>query len=186
MFRMCRDKMNTNPELILGCAEFNPEGYAGKPRPSSKEIVRILNLAWEAGIRTLDTAEAYNCQDVIQQWGSMFKIIDKTKNVNVINKFYHYGEEEKAIWRKQASIYTQEQFLYTTEEAIVPFSIYRTEFKPGGIKTYARSVFERGRLLKMGYTVKDCLSFVKRHPFTGVIVGVCKEKELQQILEAWK
>lgn len=174
--------------LILGTAEFNPEGYAGKPCPSTKEIVRILNLAWEAGICRLDTAQDYNNSELLASLAQPFSQIYKCRDKSLHSAFYHYKQDETAFRCCNASIYTFDQAHAVVDNLIVPFNISRTEFNPLNFQNkvvYARSVFERGRLLKMGYTVKDCLSFVKRHGFDGIIVGVCKEKELKEILKAW-
>lgn len=172
-------------ELILGTAEFNPEGYAGKPRPSTKEILRIFNLAWEGGIRTLDCAVDYYCEDALE-YALYFDKMIKSRKLGR-GQWYHYKQTEERIDSvEQASVYTIEQFR-GLKKAVVPFNIDNLEFVGllGTNIVYARSVFDRGRLLEKGYTVKDCLSFVKRHPLAGVIVGVNSVKELEEILKAW-
>lgn len=179
--------------LILGTVEFGEVyGEGVREKPSEQEIVRILNLAWEAGIRTLDTAEAYNCYDVVQKYAKSFDKIHKSRNVSkVLNQgyWYHYKQNEARIPDiKQASVYTLDQ-LRGLERACIPFSINNTTFAevkcPESL--VLRSVFDRGRLLKEGYTVKDCLDFVKRHFLElrpSVIVGVNSVKELEEILKA--
>lgn len=173
--------------LVLGTAEFNPEGYAGKPCPSKQEIIRILNLAWEGGIRILDTAEAYNLGWVKPYFGAFAKI-NKSRSLPLESgTYYHYASAEEARQGVEfASVYGVAQ-LFGLRGAIVPFNINSTAFLDAAIprETYARSVFDRGRLLEQGYTVKDCLSFVMRHNLTGVIVGVSSEKELAETLKVW-
>jgi aryl-alcohol dehydrogenase-like predicted oxidoreductase len=60
---------------------------------------------------------------------------------------------------------------------------YMPMLKRLGIKLHVRSVFKRGQLLSGGYTVKECLDFVKKHNVDGIIIGVNSAKELQEILE---
>lgn len=176
-------------KLILGTAEFHPEGYAGKACPSIKEIIRILNLAWEGGIRTLDTAEAYNNKEVLDKYAGGFGRINKSRYEGISNcdlQYYHYKEtEEPRQGITYASVYTKEQ-LAGLEHVIIPFSINNTLFAGPIYKRppILRSVFDRGRLLEQGYTVKDCLSFVKRYHTEGVIVGVNSVKELEEILKS--
>jgi hypothetical protein len=174
-------------QLILGTAEFNKDGYAGKPCPSEKEIVRILNLAWEGGIRTLDCADSYNTEWVEKYFGG-FDRIYKSRNSASSAAWYHYrpGEAVK-VGIARASVYDIEQ-LAGLRETIVPFNINNVAF--GNVlflnsAPIIRSIFDRGRLLEQGYTVRDCLSFVARHHNSGAIVGVNSAKELQEILTAW-
>ena len=181
--------------LILGTAEFDPRGYAGKKPLEFKEKVRILNLAWEGGIRLLDTSYAYGYDDELNKYAGGFHKLLKTRDVRT--GFYHYRQDELPVAGvTNASVYTKEQ-LVGKHEFIVPLSINNTLFGEFVLQrshmwngtsqymgTYVRSVFDRGRLLKQGYTVKDCLSFVNRHSPTGIIVGVNSVKELEQILKA--
>ncbi len=173
--------------LILGTAEFGPQPYGEgvKAPPTKIEIVRILNLAWEAGIRTLDTSDQYGTEPI----DSLFVGFDRLfKSRQEKSAYYHYKQLEEPIKGiKKASVYTPAQ-VQGLEEAIVPFNINNTTFLGQALppRTCIRSVFDRGRLLKAGYSVKDCLSFVKRaNAPGGVIVGVNSVKELTQILKAW-
>lgn len=178
-------------QLILGTAEFGHPNYA--PFPDEKEIVRILNLAWEGGIRILDCADTYGCDNLINKYGLRFvhlnKTRDKSKVVHILNSWYHYKPGESPIKDViRASVYDPAQLEFL-ESAIVPMSIENTDFIPTYkhfSEYYARSIFANGRLLQQGYTVKDCLSFVSRHYVQGVIVGVKSVKELEEILIAWE
>ncbi len=100
--------------------------------------------------------------------------------------WYHYKQDEPRLsGLQQASVYNLGQ-LTGLKDVIVPLNINNVLFAHPLFKrtVYFRSVFDRGRLLKQGYTIKDCLSFVKRHKNDGVIVGVNTEKELQEVLKA--
>lgn len=173
----------TKPELILGTAEFGHPSY--DPHPDKKEIIRILNLAWESGIRTLDTADSYHTEHLEPYFGG-FKRLFKSRTAR--EAFYHYKPLESPIrFIKRASVYDLEQ-LEGLREVIVPLSLNNTKFvdKLDQINiVYARSVFDNGKLLQEGYSVRDCLSFVKRQPVNGVIVGVRSVKELMEILTSY-
>lgn len=173
-------------DLILGTAEFDPKGYAGKPVPSQREIIRILNLAYEGGIRTLDCADTYGTEE-IEKYFAGFNRINKSRDLAKTDSFYHYkpGEEAK-IGIKKASVYDLGQ-VWGLKETIIPLNINNTLFLKTSLdcSPYIRSIFDRGRLLAEGYTVKDCLSFVYRRGPKGVIVGVSSVKELDELLTAW-
>lgn len=189
--------------LVLGTAEFNPEGYNGV-KVEEEEAVRIFSLAREAGIHLLDTAESYNCHDLIKYCAKGFSVYTKTRNwrVNLAwgdnelrGILYHYGflEERRELpfihrWvNLGASVYLPAQLPDERMRIIqVPFNIddcrfinvfetYRTVF--------VRSVFNRGKLLEK-YSVKECLDFVQKYRPDGVIVGVKNVKELEEILKA--
>lgn len=179
-------------ELILGTAEFNKDGYAGKPPLEKREIIRILNTAWEGGIRTLDDADTYNTEWIRDFYSGFFRL-NKSRWDScyepAYNDFYHYkADEEVKPYVLQASVYTKSQVKNLTD-AIVPLNINNLTFSHDVFsdteRFIARSIFDRGRLLDEGYTVHDCLSFVYRHAPKGVIVGVSSVKELQEILTAW-
>lgn len=177
--------INLMTKLILGTAEFNPAGYAGKPCPSNQEIVRILNRAWEGGVRTLDCADTYGTENIEDFFGG-FDRINKTRTCTLPCYWYHYKPDEPLQAVQKASVYEIEQ-LAGLDEAIVPMSINNTDFINSCTSCipYVRSVFDRGRLLDQGYSVRDCLSFVARQKIKGVIVGVNSVKELEEILTAW-
>jgi hypothetical protein len=176
--------MNSKPDLVLGTAEFGHPDYA--PFPEKKEIVKILNLAWNNGIRLLDTADTYNLEELEGLFGG-FKKLNKSRTDK--EAFYHYKPLESRIEGvKKASVYDLAQ-LEGLKEAILPLNINNTTFASiswgMGTKRYARSVFDKGRLLSEGYSIQNCLDFVKRHPVDGVIVGVRSVDELLQVLNAW-
>jgi len=184
--------MDGKPPLILGTAEFGTEPYGEGATEvlSDFEIHRILSLAWEAGIRILDTAEAYHTEGVDYLF-SGFHRFEKGKSLGratfEIDYFYHYGVEEPNKGVKFASIYRPEQ-LEGLKRVIVPMNLNNTTFIHGcslANEVYARSVFDRGRLFKDGWTVKDCLDFVKRQRVNGIIVGVNSVKELEEILRVY-
>lgn len=190
--------------LVLGTAEFNPEGYNGEKPPSFMEIRKILSCAKEGGINIIDTAESYNCHDIIKNEAKGFCIYTKTRDWKVHLDWgenelrgilYHYKPNELRIelpfihrWvNLGASIYDREQLPETQRIIQIPFNIskpnlahcfltYRTVF--------IRSVFNRGELLKQ-HTIKYCLDFVKQFRPDGVIVGVKTAKELEKILKNW-
>ncbi len=191
--------------LILGCAEFDPLGYAGKQTPSLKEVRSILSLAREGGINMLDTAESYNCANIIRREAKGFCIYTKTRdwrvnldwgNNELRGILYHYDYAEKPVelpfvhrWvNLGVSVYDERQLPEDNKRILqIPFSLENFSFM-GCFRKYrtvfVRSVFNRGECLKK-YTVKECLDFVKDYRPDGVIVGVQSAKELNQILKAW-
>lgn len=180
-------------KLILGTAEFckTPYGEGIASPPSRQEIVKILNMAYDSGITTLDTSDQYDYLDGMQELFNGFSRIEKSRTIPEDRRYfgppyYHYKQDE-AIQPgiDRASVYTKEQLKGLTS-AIIPVSINRTDLiSLAPTHWYARSVFDRGRLLKEGYAVKDCLSFVKRQHPNGVIIGVNSVAELEEILKAW-
>ncbi len=175
-------------DLILGTAEFGPKPYGEGVQvpPSMSEIIRILNLAYEGGIRVLDCAEGYETETLEPYFGG-FGRINKNRNQRQTNRYYHYQPGENPIDTIFASVYDFEQL---ASYSIVPFNInnplFATRVLNDPNRTIVRSVFDRGRLLKQGFTIKDCLSFVYRHKPQDVIVGVNSVKELEEILLAWE
>lgn len=190
--------------LILGTAEFNPDGYNSMEVVTVPEVKKIFALAREAGINLLDTAESYGCHSLIKDYAKGFSIYTKTRDWSVNLNWgdnelrgilYHYRfNEERALmphihrWvNLGSSVYLKAQLPEEVTRIIqVPFNIkdcsfisvfdtYRTVF--------VRSVFGRGELLKE-YSVKDCLAFVSRYRPDGIIVGVKSAAELEEILQA--
>lgn len=77
--------------ILLGTVQFGLEyginNHYGKP--SAIQVFEILDTAWENGIDTLDTADAYgNSMNLISDYhrvsGNRFKINSKFKNVNAL------------------------------------------------------------------------------------------------------
>lgn len=174
----------TNIPLILGTSEFGHPDYA--PHPPKQEIVKILNLAWNNGIRWLDTADTYNLDPLKGLFGG-FRQLFKSRVAK--DCFYHYKPNEARLeGLEKASVYDLEQ-IEGLKEVIFPLNINNTTFSSIKFsmakKYYARSVFGKGSLLEEGYSVKDCLDFVKRHPVNGIVVGVRSLRELDQILEVY-
>lgn len=191
--------------LILGTAEFSPDGYAGKPAVDVLEVRNIFGLAREAGITMLDTAESYGCHELIKNFARGYSIYTKTRDWKVQLAWgdnelrgilYHYGHDEKPVnlpfihrWvNLGASVYKNEQLPEEVTRIIqVPLSIKNHHFN-WVFETYrtvfVRSVFDRGELLK-DFTIKQCLNHAKRFRPDGIIVGVNSAKELDDILVAW-
>ena len=191
-------------KLVLGTAEFDPAGYPpGLPALELAEIRKILACAKEGGINIIDTAERYNCSELLRDEAKGFCIYTKTKDWRVHLDWgenelrgilYHYRTEESPVklpfihrWVNLGySVYDREQLPEDRFRILqVPFNIELTRFKDV-FETYRtvfiRSVFGRGDLLKR-YSVKDCLDFVKPYRSDGVIVGVRSAKELEEILK---
>ena len=190
--------------LILGTAEFNPIGYSDILPVSGTEIVRILHCAKEGGINIIDTAESYNCYNILKTFAKGFCIYNKTRdwkvNLNwgdneLRGLLYHYGNEEKVIdfpfihrWvNLGASVYNKSQIPESTRIIQIPFNIENTEFINcfNTHRTiFVRSVFKRGKLLKK-YSIKECLHFASEYRPDGIIVGVKSVKELEEILKVY-
>lgn len=192
-------------KLILGTAEFSPEGYNNDKSPSDREIKKIIACAKEAGINIIDTAESYNCQDVIRKYAKGFCIYTKTRDWKVTLDWgdnelrgilYHYKPKEPRIqfplihrWvNLGASVYDLQQLPEENHIIQIPLHIHNLEF----IDTlsthrtvFVRSVFDRGELFK-NYSIKFCLSLFKRLRPDGIIVGVKTVKELEVILKAYQ
>ncbi len=195
--------VNSMTNLILGTAEFAHPAYA--PHPDKKEIKRILALAKEGGINILDTADSYECEELLAKEAKGFCIYTKTRNWKVKLNWgdnelrgilYHYQPNESLIelpfvhrWvNLGASVYDLAQLPSNTSRILqVPFNLENRTFQSvfDDYRTvFVRSVFNRGELLTR-YSAKECLDFVKAYRPDGVIVGVRSTKELEDILKAW-
>jgi hypothetical protein len=191
--------------LILGTAEFAPQGYAGYPALSATEIGSILSLAKEGGINILDTADSYDCYADLRLRAKGFCIYTKTRDWKVQLNWgdnelrgilYHYQNVEAPVelpfvhrWvNLGVSVYNKSQLPANVSRILqVPFNLENREFAEcfNDYRTvFVRSVFGRGELLKK-YSIKECLDFVKAYRPDGVIVGVRSTKELEDILTAW-
>lgn len=178
--------MNKKPFLVLGTAEFGRVyGEGVTERPSPEEIDMLLNVAWANGIQHLDVADSYGY--TIDP--SYFKLLFKSRDLKNPEHFYHYqpGEPNRGV--KKASVYEVDQ-LDGLEAAIIPVNLNNTEFSSVQSAwpplVYIRSPFDRGRLLKQGHTVRDCLEFVSNISCEGLIIGVNSVKELEEIICIWK
>lgn len=190
-------------KLILGTAEFNPEGYGGKLALSVSEINKILDCAKQAGINIIDTAESYNCQEILRTQAKGFCIYTKTRDWKVTLDWgdnelrgilYHYKPEEKQQtlpfvhrWvNLGVSVYDRFQLPEDTSRILqVPFSYLNRKFEDcfANYRTVlVRSVFGNGECLKK-HSVKDCLAFVGQFRPDGIIVGVNSSKELEEIVK---
>ena len=190
-------------KLVLGTAEFNPAGYNGEQAPALSEIKRIFALAKEGGISIIDTAESYNCYDIIRKEAKGFCIYTKTRNWVVPLDWgdnelrgilYHYQQGETQIelpfvhrWVNMGvSIYDTFQLPENKLRILqIPLNIIHKQFT-GVFSDYrtvfVRSVFARGNLLSK-YTIKECLDYVDQFRPDGIIVGVKTVRELEEILK---
>jgi len=71
--------------LVLGTAQFNNEAYGigNKSILKNDLIFKILNYAWNKGIKNFDTAEGYNCNKTLKKFIEKKKI---QRKINVISK----------------------------------------------------------------------------------------------------
>lgn len=183
-------------KLILGSAGFvQPYGEGVTSPPSLNEIIEMLRLARYNDIEVIDTAVAYNCEDILRIYAKDFYIINKAREFTLWGDelLYHYKQEEEPISNPEvytgASIYKPNQMNGEESTIQVPFNIQNLSFEPylylRRPKIIVRNVFNRGLLLK-DYSVKDCLNFVKQFDrIWGVVIGPNSVKELEQILEVW-
>lgn len=189
-------------KLILGTAEFGHPDY--NKRPSLKEIRKIFACAKEAGINIIDTAESYNCTELIRKEAKGFCIYTKTRDWKVNLNWgdnelrgilYHYQPGERKIelpfvhrWvNLGTSVYDINQLPEENRIIQVPFNIRNTSFLPcfdSHRTVFVRSVFNRGELLST-YSIRSCLQFVKKLRPDGIIVGVETVKELEEIIKAY-
>src|SRR5712675_1445153 len=130
----------SKPPLILGTAEFNPAGYGNINSPSYREIEKIFSLAKEASINIIDTAESYNCSNIIKTYARGFSVYTKTRDWRVTLDWgrnelrgilYHYKPGEAKIelpyihrWvNLGVSVYDIEQLPEETRIIQVPMNL---------------------------------------------------------------
>jgi len=195
------------PKLILGTAEFGPKAYGeGRTDPIPlTEIEKILKLARLGGIKILEGAESYNCDEILKN--SYFDIIYKVNHPYNLDRIlaslartrltgllYHHTFDSPAqtvvpspkVDYTGSSVYSFKQILGREEMLEVPLNLDNREFeKITAPVKLARSVFGRGKLLEK-YSVKECLDYVKFNPTVhGVVIGVNSADELREVLSAW-
>ena len=83
-------------KIVLGTAQLGSDygiaSHSGKP--SANESTRILEAAWDGGIRNFDTAPGYNSETVLGQFIKTQGIENETK---VLTKVSSLGNDDK--WR---------------------------------------------------------------------------------------
>lgn len=197
------------PKLILGTAEFGPTPYGhGIKEPVSLNDIRmIMNCAKRGGIEILEGAEAYKCDEVLQDLNfdliykvdhpySLDRVLDRTGRTSLMGLLIHQHDIERKsqsvfpdrrVLYTGSSVYSHKQLLGTEQMIEVPLNMNSREFETSTAPCkLVRSVFGRGQLLQEGRTVKECLDYVKSiKNVHGVIVGVNSVKELEEILKAW-
>jgi hypothetical protein len=193
-------------KLILGTAEFGPKAYGTAKEPLTvAEIEKILRLARMGGIKILEGAESYGCDDILKN--SYFDVIYKVKHPYNLNRIlsslerqrltgllYHHTFDSPAqmplasnlVDYVGSSVYNYKQVLGREGILEVPLNLEDKTFeKISAPVKLVRSVFGRGELLTK-YSVKECLDYVRNNPTVhGIIVGVNSSRELEQILESW-
>lgn len=73
--------MNINKKMVLGTAQFGMDyGIANlMGKPTRKDILTILALAWEKGVRRFDTAPGYGSEKVLGEFIKANGLQDETK-----------------------------------------------------------------------------------------------------------
>lgn len=187
--------------LCLGSAP-----YCLKEHPQ-----KIIDCAYEAGIRFFDTAQSYGTHWPAddQDW----KIITKVKATDWIVRpaqlsawalLAHEPEAGHLVRAVKVAGYKGKigQSLYYPEAPaswaeVVQFplnladrryaALYPRRYAdlyPAGQQFHARSIFLQGKLLEMGYSVSDCLGYVLRQPVDYAIIGVNSVLELEEVIMA--
>ena len=192
-------------KLILGTAQFGSEyGIKQDGKPSEAEIERIAHIAKGAGIRTIFTAPAYKCDDIVAKYFSDFEVIEKIGNTQE----FKYGE------RFGLSVYDIHELMpMASHHSIlnIPLNVFDnrflflTEFKKRyGLEVHARSVFLQGLLLMENppiareqvdefhracgvsrvTPVQAALGYVLGiHGIDGVVIGVNSAEQLSELVK---
>lgn len=193
-------------KLILGTASFGPKAYGLCTEPISLNTIRaIMECAKHGGITTLEGAEAYGCNNVLNEYFdliykvthpySLDRVLNNLGRQRLLGLMYHHGYTTKSQSYKQhpnldyfgASVYNRGQITGQETMVEVPLNLENREFeKVEAPCKLVRSVFGRGELLKK-YSVKECLDYVRSIPnIHGVVIGVNTVGELEEILKEWK
>jgi aryl-alcohol dehydrogenase-like predicted oxidoreductase len=185
-------------KLAIGTAQFGSSyGIKQDGQPTPDEINKILNLARQAGIDTIDTAPAYNCDCDF----TCFKVVQKTPYRGECYALLAHDPEAGLPKHKTAkigvSVYTPEELeRYIDDIDIIqlPLNIADNRFLPflpklreRGVEIHARSVFLQGALL-IGYGVpklgvKVCLGYALAQDVDRVVVGVNSVQQLEELLQ---
>tara|TARA_B100000963_G_C22628389_1_gene673585 strand:+ start:148 stop:1050 length:903 start_codon:yes stop_codon:yes gene_type:complete len=93
------NKMSKKPldRLVLGTAQFNNKAYGIGNNSKLREdlIFKILNYAWDNGIKNFDTAEGYNCNKVLKKFIERKKIHKKIRIISKISKLKKKNFEQQ-------------------------------------------------------------------------------------------
>ena len=158
-------------KLALGTANFARNyGIANHHRPSDSEIQRILEVARQAGIELIDTAQAYGCD---MKLFDGFKVINKISSANAtippsygllahnskVDMMSLVMAKYRGIVQKiGAAVYSPDELpahlMYPIDIIQIPLNVFDTRFchllpalKAKGIQVHIRSVFLQGLLL---------------------------------------
>lgn len=158
-------------KLALGTANFaHNYGIANHHRPSDSEIQRILEVARQAGIELIDTAQAYGCDmklfdgfDVINKISSANATIPPSygllaHNANVDMMSLIMAKYRGIVKKIGAAVYSPDEIpnllMYPIDIIQLPLNVFDTRFchllpvlKAKGIEVHIRSVFLQGLLL---------------------------------------
>jgi len=181
-------------KLVLGTASWGQPYGIKNQRTSPQEIERILDTAYNAGVRMIDTAPAYNCKNSFVG----FKVIQKTPYAGNAHAVLQHNPDGVPT-QDGISIYTVQQLLRALEHSIkivqLPLNIvdgrflqYLPMLRERGIEIHARSVFLQGALLIGAFglpklDIETCLGYVLAQDVDYVVVGVNSEQELKQLLK---
>lgn len=187
-------------KLALGTAAFGQDyGINNDGQPSPLHIERILQLARQAGIDTVDTAPAYHCQVDFDG----FKVVQKTPYQGKCYALLQHDPDAAPVFHDGIkcgiSVYTPAQLkralMFPVEIVQFPLNIadgrflrFLPELRQRGIEIHVRSVFLQGALLSGAFglpqlTVQECLGYVLAQDVDRVVVGVNSVAQLRGLLE---
>ncbi len=158
-------------KLALGTANFARNyGIANHHRPTDNEIQRILEVARQAGITLIDTAQAYGCDmklfdgfDVINKISSdnatippSYGLLAHNGKVNMMSLIM--AKYRGIVAKIGAAVYSPDELpallVYPIDIIQLPLNVFDTRFCPWipqlkakGIQVHIRSVFLQGLLL---------------------------------------
>ena len=195
--------MSIFDRLSIGTANFGKE-YNGIC-VSAKDADKILNFAWDIGIRSLDCATAYNWYfgDTNKDFEVTLKMREDDGWCGPLPDILMAHRSEEWEWLIGKGKFTYGVSVYEPNEVgfiesysnnltvlQCPYSIYDRRFEPyfafwhrAGVQIQVRSVFLRGKILDK-VRVKDCMIFPLLNPNVDkMIIGVDSLDQLKQNVE---
>ena len=86
---MTETLIDFSEKIVLGTVQFGMDyGIANvSGKPTKSEVFKILEIAWQHGIRSYDTAPSYDSEDLL---GEFIKVHGLKKEANLLTKISGY------------------------------------------------------------------------------------------------
>ena len=139
--------------LILGTAQLGmPYGIANKTgRPDEKTALKIIEAAWNAGVKSFDTAQGYGEGESVL--GRAFSDLNISNDAHVISKFSHQIDHLDANVMKEELEKSLEKLKIPFFEGMMMHSEDLLEKWSQGLGDILQGFVASGKIMKIGFSV---------------------------------